>query len=354
MSGKVKLGFIGAGWWATTNHMPILQKRDDVQFVGVASLGQEALAKVKDEFGFGMATESVSELLAEDLDGVIVSSPHNLHAEHALAAIEAGCHVLVEKPFALSSKDARAVRDAAKRSDRHVLVPYGWNYMPFLETAHDLIAQGGVGEIDYVLCHMASPTLGLFAGERAVFDKWEAKVVESDLTTWQNPNSGGGYAHGQITHSSALMFWLTDLCVASVRSCIMSNAGGPVDLYDTASVIFDNGAIGTISGAATLPDNDPFQLDIRVFGKDGVLLVDVERERVELRRHDGAHVSVPVAPGAGAYSCEVPPERFVDLINGNGRNNSGAEIATRTAELLEAMHLSNKEQKSVDIKRGAS
>lgn len=354
MSGEVKLGFIGAGWWATTNHMPILQKRDDVRFVGVASLGQEALAKVKAEFGFDMATESVSELLAENLDGVIVSSPHNRHAEHALAAIAAGCHVLVEKPFALCSKDARAVRDAANRADRHVLVPYGWNYMPFLEAARDLVSQGGVGEIDYVLCHMASPTRGLFAGGRGVFDKWEAKVVEADITTWQNPNAGGGYAHGQITHSAALMFWLTDLRVASVCACVMHNAGGPVDLYDTASVKFENGAIGSISGAATLPDNDPFQLDIRVFGKDGVLLVDVERERVELRRHDGAHVSIPVAPGAGAYSCEVPPERFVDLIKGGGQNNSGVEIATRTAELLEAMHLSNTEQKSVEIDRWVS
>lgn len=351
MSHPVRLGFIGAGWWATTNHMPLLRARDDVQFVGVASLGQDSLFKVKSEFQFEMATENVEELLAQDLDGVIISSPHDLHARHALAVLSAGCHALVEKPFALSLEDARAVAKKAQEVNRHVLVPYGWNYMPFLEAARKLIAEGGVGEIDYVLCHMASPTRALFAGDGAAFDQWEAKIVDANISTWQDPSKGGGYAHGQITHSAALMFWLTDLQLASVHGCVMHNAGARVDLYDSASIVFEGGAIGTISGAATLPDNDPFQLDVRIFGKDGVLLVDVERERVELRRHDGNHVSIPVESGAGAYRCDDPPARFIDLIKGTATNNSDAKIATRTVELLEAMHISARENRAVHIDR---
>jgi len=352
MPDKIRLGFIGAGWWSTTNHMPILHKRDDVEFVGVASPGQDVLARVKAEFGFAMTTEDVSELLAQDLDGVIIASPHNLHTEHALMTLAAGSHALVEKPFALSAEDARSVLKAGLSAGRHVMVPYGWNYMPFLESAHDLVAQGLLGPIDYVLCHMASPTRSLFAGEGANFDQWKARMVEADLSTWQDPARGGGYAHGQITHSAALMFWLTDLRLKSVQGCAMSKAGARVDLYDSASIVFEGGAIGTISGAATLPDNDPFQLDIRIFGKDGVLLVDVERERVELRRHDGAHVSIPIEPGAGAYACTEPPLRFVDLIKGKGKNNSNAEIATRTAELLEAMHIAQDTGEPVEIAGG--
>jgi predicted dehydrogenase len=350
MKRKIRVGFIGAGWWATTNTMPILKARDDVTFVGVASLGRDILEKVQTEFGFQMVTESVDELLAQDLDGVIISSPHNLHAEHALAVLSAGCHALVEKPFSLTAKDARAVVSAAQKADRHVLVPYGWNYMPFLETAHELMAEGGVGQIEYVLCHMASPTLGLFTGGGAVFDQWKPSVVDADVSTWQDPNAGGGYAHGQITHSSALMFWLTGLRPAKVNSCLMHNADAAIDLYDSATILFEGGALGTISGAATLPDNEPFQLDIRIFGSEGVLLVDVERERVELRRRDGAHVSVPVERGAGAYVCHEPPMRFIDLIKGDGINNSDAEIAARTSELLEALHIANATGRPVQIR----
>lgn len=340
--GKVRLGFIGAGWWATTNHMPILKRRDDVEFVGVASLGKAELAKVREKFGFGMVTENVEELLAQDLDGVVISSPHDFHAEHAIAALNAGAHALVEKPFTLSSKEAWAVVDLAEKTGRHVLVPYGWNYMPFLERAKEIMDTNPVGPIEYVLCHMASPNRGLFAGSGSSFDGWEPSVSDANLSTWQDPARGGGYAHGQITHSAGLMFMLTGLRVSRVHGALLSAPNAKVDLFDSASVVFDNGAIGTISGAAGLPDNDPFQLDIRIFGPEGAMMIDIERERVELRRHDGQHISVPVAAGAGAYHCNVPPNRFVDLIQGKGRNNSDGRLAAKTVELLEAMHKAHK------------
>ncbi|MFX8797745.1 hypothetical protein ABTM57_20705, partial [Acinetobacter baumannii] len=66
-----------------------------------------------------------------------------------------------------------------------------------------------------------------------------------------------------------------------------AHAGSAVDLFDAAVVRFDNGALASLSGAATLADGDPYQVDIRLFGSDGVLMIDVERERVRLSRYDG-------------------------------------------------------------------
>jgi predicted dehydrogenase len=120
----------------------------------------------------------------------------------------------------------------------------------------------------------------------------------------------------------------------------MTRPDSKVDMYDAAAVVFEGGAIGTVSGAATLPDNDPFQVDLRIFGRDGVLLLDVERERLDVRRHDGSHVHEAVPAGEGAYSCEVPPVRFVEVIQGVGRNDSPGEVAARSVELIEAMHRS--------------
>ena len=62
---KVRLGFIGAGWWATSNHMPVLEAREDVELVGVCRLGEEALEQVKEKFGFEYATEDYDELLTQ-------------------------------------------------------------------------------------------------------------------------------------------------------------------------------------------------------------------------------------------------------------------------------------------------
>jgi len=336
---KVRLGFIGAGWWVTTNHLPILNKRDDVELVAICRLGQDLLQRIKDEFDFRFATEDYRELLAQDLDAVIVGSPHNLHYEHALAALQKGCHVLCEKPMTLDAAQAWQLVDTAAAKNLHLLIPYGWHYKPFIQTAKQLMQEGAVGAVEYVMCHMASPTKDFFGGGGTVPSQWKPTIAEPDPATWQVKEKGGGYGHGQVTHSSALMFWLTGLRAKEV-SCRMSAPNSGVDMYNTASVVFENGALGAVSGAATLPNDDKFQVDIRIFGSAGVLLLDVERERLEVRRHDGKHIHVEVAPHAGAYSCETPPERFIDLIRGRGSNDSPGDVAARSVELITAMYQS--------------
>jgi predicted dehydrogenase len=334
---KVRLGFIGAGWWVTTNHMPILSQRDDVEMVAVCRLGADVLQTIKDRFGFEYATEDYRDLLEISLDGVIVGSPHYLHHEHARAALDKGYHVLVEKPMTLDAVQAWDLVNTARERGLHLIVPYGWHYKPFIQQAKQLMSEGVVGQIEYVMCHMASPTKGFFSGGGNVPTQWTPSIAAPDPRTWQVKANGGGYGHGQITHSSALLFWLTGLRAMEV-SARMTSPNSDVDMYNTATVIFDNGAIGSISGAATLPDNDKFQVDIRVFGTDGVLLLDVERERVEVRRHDGQHQHVDVPAGEGAYSCETPPERFVELIQGVGFNDSPGEVAAWSVELITAMY----------------
>ncbi|HMN29524.1 MAG TPA: Gfo/Idh/MocA family oxidoreductase [Caldilineaceae bacterium] len=336
MSKKVRIGFIGAGWWATWNHMPILAKQPDVEMAGVCRLGPAMLQKVKDQFDFGFATEDYRELLKLGLDGVVVTSPHHLHYEHARAALEAGCHVMVEKPMTLKTSEAWELVKLAESKNRQLLVPYGWHYKPFVQQAKQLMNEGVVGQVEYVLCHMASPTKSLFAGAGEPPSEQAPTIAAPDPRTWQAPEQGGGYAHGQVTHSSALMFWLTGLRASEV-ACRMSKPNAEVDLYNSAAVTFANGALGTVSGAATLPDGSKFQVDLRIFGEEGVLLLDVERERVELRRHDGRNINLEIPHNAGAYDCDIPPVRFVELIQGQGSNDSPGEVAARSVEMIDAM-----------------
>lgn len=343
MQSKVRLGLIGAGWWATSNHLPVLAQRDDIELTALCRLGREQLALVRDQFGFRFATEDYRELLAQPLDAVIVASPHGLHHEHAKAALERGLHVMVEKPMALRAADAWELVDIAKKNGRHLLVPYGWNYKPFVENAHQLLLDGAVGEIEYVLCHMASPIRGLLAGTDVGEVVGEDGLFRPTASTWADPTvAGGGYGQSQLTHATGLLFFLTTLRAGSV-SAMMSGPGSAVELYDAMSVRFRNEAIGTISGAATVPPNNGFQVDVRIFGSEGMLLLDAERERLEVRRRDGRNTSVPVAPGDGAYTCDTPPNRFIELVQGRAvNNNSSGEVAARSVELLDAAYRSAK------------
>ncbi|WP_227497134.1 Gfo/Idh/MocA family protein [Planctomonas psychrotolerans] len=335
---RVRIGAVGAGWWATSNHFPLLAGREDVELVGVCGLGPD-LGTVRDRFGFGFATDSVDELFDAGLDAVVITTPHDLHFGVAAAALDRGLHVLCEKPMTLRADQAWDLVERRERAGTHFLVPYGWNYKPFTVAAKRMLDAGDVGDIQYALCHMASPTRGLFGGDPAhMLERWDSSTATApQASTWSAPEHGGGYAHGQVTHSSALFFWLTGLRAATVAGRV-ANAGSAVDLFDAAVVRFDTGALGTLSGAATLADGDKYQVDLRIFGSEGVLLLDAERERVILSRYDGRRESVDIAPDEGEYECLVPPVRFLELITGaSTENNSSVEVAARSVELIEAL-----------------
>src|SRR3712207_4782836 len=74
-----RIGVVGAGWWVTENHLPLLKDRTDVEFAGVCRRNPEQLQRVKERFGFEFATADYQEMLEKaSLDGVIVGSPHNV------------------------------------------------------------------------------------------------------------------------------------------------------------------------------------------------------------------------------------------------------------------------------------
>lgn len=345
---KARLGFIGAGWWATTNHMPILRARKDVEFVCVCRRDQELARRIQQDFGFAHTAADHRDLLAHDLDGVVVSTPHPLHAEHAKAALEAGCHVLVEKPMTTRAEDARELVRIAQAKGLHLVVSYGWHYRPLSVRAKQLMDEGLVGQIEHVECFMGSPGKNLFSGTS--FDHPEDAYLPPDLATYADPEtSEGGFGQGQLSHAVGLLIWLTGLQAESVFAR-MSNVGFPVDMYDALTVRFKGGAIGSVSGAVTVPAGGRFQLDLRIFGSEGVLLFDIDRERLDVYRHDGNHRILEVSRDDGAYRCDGPPHEFVELILGlTDRNSAPGGVGMRAVEIIDAAYRSHERGKEIRI-----
>ena len=340
-SRRVRLGFIGAGWWSTTYYLPLLRARPDVELVSICGLDPVVLQRCQRDFGFVHTTCDYHELLQQNLDGVVIGSPHALHAEHALAALAAGCHVMVEKPLTTEAAAARQIVAEAKRKKRHVLIPCGWQYRPIGIEAKRLMEQGVIGEVESVVCHMASPLKDLFSGKKFTGDS--TAYVSPNSATWADPRlAGGGYGYGQLPHAIGLMLWLTGLRPQNVFAR-MNQLKSQVDLYDAISIGYRGGAIGTISGAATLPPGTPgsFQLDLRIFGRKGFLHLDVSRDHLSWHSHRGQHQIIPLEAGAGAYQCDRPPNEFVDLIlDLTKENHSPGEVARDAVEVLDAAYRS--------------
>jgi predicted dehydrogenase len=125
----------------------------DLQTAGldVAAVGSrsaESAQRFADEFGIPRAHGSYDELAADpDVDIVYIATPHPAHAENAIAMLDAGKHVLVEKPFTLTAAEAAAVRDAARRNGLLAMEAMWTRYLPHMVRVRGLIADGALGEV---------------------------------------------------------------------------------------------------------------------------------------------------------------------------------------------------------------
>lgn len=332
-----RIGVIGAGWWAAANHIPELKKNPDCEIVAVNRLGAAELAEVQRTFGIEKGFEDFRKMLdAVPMDGVVISSPHTLHHKHASAALAKGCHVLVEKPMTTNAKDARDLVLKAKQAGREIVIPYGWNFKPWVDDARGLIE--GVGRIEHIVLHMANALDDLFAGKPML--ETEGAMFRPPASTWADPKAAGGFGWGQLVHPLGLLFRIADLEPEEVFA-VTGNSSANVDYYDAAVVRFSGGATAALSGAATLPKGRPVQIDLRIFGSEGMLLLDIERERLELRRRDGKDEVVTLKPGDGAYACSEPLRVLIDLCLGHEvKNDAPGETGMRAVEVLDAMYRS--------------
>ncbi|PZR00773.1 MAG: oxidoreductase [Cereibacter sphaeroides] len=345
-----KIGVVGVGWWATVNHIPTIQAGTDAEVVALCDLDAERLRIAGDQFGIAGRYTDLAEMLAKErLDGLMVSTPHVAHTAPAIAGLKAGCHVLVEKPMATSAADGRAIAAAAKAAGKEVLVPTGMNFTPFSIRAAEIVRKGRIGTVRHAICQMGSALEDLFAGEPMIETK--DHLFRPPASTWADPARAGGYAWGQMSHSLAWLFYVTDLQLEQLF-CFDGKSKTGVDFYDAAAARATNGATVSLSGAATVPKHRGMHMDIRIYGTEGMIAFDCEagRARLELRRLDGKDEVIELAEGEGEYDGTLPVRVFAALCAGKPVvNASNAENGARVTETLDAIYRSAKSGKLEQI-----
>jgi predicted dehydrogenase len=145
----MRFAFAGLGTATRSLHLPALARIADAEVVGGCDPADVARERFERETGtptYG----SVAEMVAgEEPDVVVVASPPDSHAQLCLEAIEAGAHVLCEKPLATSVADADRVLDEAERARRSVAVHHGFREQPIFRTLRERIGSDGVGEMRF-------------------------------------------------------------------------------------------------------------------------------------------------------------------------------------------------------------
>lgn len=300
----------------------------------VCRLGAEPLERALREFGFAFASEDYRDVLARRPDVVVVASPHHLHYEHVRAALLAGSHVLCEKPMTVEPCQAHELVACAVRLDRHLVIANGYQYLPHLPDIRRRLADGVIGKIEHVACTFVSATRPVFEGTIG-FERWNRTFFRPAVATWQDPANGGGYAYGQLSHSIALMLWLTGLTAHSVAA--RSYGTGPIDLADAATLAFDGGAVAAISGAAGMPEGHRALLRLVISGSDGMMSIDLDRDAAEIQTLGSGVEHLPIVPGDWVYNCIGPVDALVDLAQGRSENRAPAAIGAATVSIISAM-----------------
>lgn len=163
----LRIGIIGSGSIARNAHMPGYRAQTDAEVVAVCDIVPGRAAAFAQEFGIAHAYESYEEMLRrEQLDAVSVCTPNFAHHDTAIAALEAGLHVLCEKPIAMNLSEAREMVAAAHRKHKTLQIGLHWRFTSEAQLLKRMIDAGDLGEIYYgeatCLRRRGIPSWGVF------------------------------------------------------------------------------------------------------------------------------------------------------------------------------------------------
>lgn len=204
----------------------------NARLAGVQGRDQAKARAFAADFGIE-AFDSIEAMARGGVEAVIISSPHPLHREHAIAALEAGMHVLVEKPMALSTADCDAMIAAANAANRKLGVISQRRWFPAVRRVRDALDSGKIGR----------PILA----DVVMFGWRDEAYYRSDPWRGSWAAEGGGVLVNQAPHQLDLMLWMMGP-VDEVQA-YWANLNHPyIEVEDTAvaSIRFKSGALGSI------------------------------------------------------------------------------------------------------------
>lgn len=202
---KLKVGVVGCGGIANGKHLPAMKKNGNFEIAAFCDLIEERAVRAKAAYGTEDARvyTDYRELLREELDAVYVLTPNSAHAPVAIAAMQAGKHVMCEKPMAKTYAEAKAMVDAARETGKILTIGYQNRYRADSQYLKAACEQDDLGEIYFAKAHAirrrAVPTWGVFldAEKQGGGPLIDIGTHALDLTLWMMDN----YAPASVTGS---------------------------------------------------------------------------------------------------------------------------------------------------------
>lgn len=326
----IRVGVIGAGWFASRRHCPDIQKQAGASLTAFCRRDAAKLKRMADHFGVANCFTDYRDLIRSGtVDGVVICSPHALHYEHARAALEAGLHVLVEKPITLRPGEGRELVDLARRKGLALVVaqnpPY-WNHCQYLRAK---IQENALGKIEAAELHWVGNVEAVFGV--VPLPETLPGVVPPTLFRKDPKLNGGGYFVDGGSHLVCELLWCTGLRAVEVTAQ-MDNPEW--DLCSVVTLRMSNGSLATITCTTNSRIFDK-RIHSLYFGAGGTALVRGMPFQVTLECPKARPVTVtekelPAAP--------TPLDNWVECIQGKVQPAMDGDTAVHIVEVLEAAY----------------
>jgi predicted dehydrogenase len=233
VSSKVRFGVIGLGNMGSA-HCGYIPGIDDAAVTAVCDVDPAKVERWSKQLNCPGFTSATELLKAKACDAVLIATPHYDHPPIGIAALEAGYHVLVEKPIAVGVKSARQLIEASKRFPNQVFgIMFNQRSNPMYQKLRELIADGELGEITRITWLITD-----------WFRTWTYYASGGWRATWAG--EGGGVLINQCPHNLDLIQWITGLMPSRITAVGFIGKTHPIEVEDEMSAILEypNGAIG--------------------------------------------------------------------------------------------------------------
>ncbi len=343
---KLRVGVIGLGMGR--NHIKGFQRHEKADVVAIADVDEAKLKQVGEEYGVKKSFRSGEELIENasklDLDIISVATPNKFHCGLSIASMQAGCHVLCEKPLAMNAGEGREMEKVSQETGCRLMVNFSFRFKDAAQALKRQVDAGRLGDIYYArtvwLRRRGMPGFGGWFGQKALSGGGpliDLGVHRIDLALWlmgyPDPTYvlGSTYDHiaQEVARKEKKDFDVEDLAVAMVK--------------------FDNNAtlVAEASWASNIEEKG--LQEIRLMGTEGGLLYNnTHKKDAELYyESEGDHYNACLnAVGSPAPSAM---EHFVDCILNDKPHIASVREGVVVMELLDAIYESAEKGEPVKL-----
>ncbi len=293
MNTTVRWGILSTAKIATAKVIPGMRRAARAEVVAIASRDTAAAQAAADELSIARAYGSYEALLDDtDVDAIYIPLPNHLHAEWTVKALEAGKHVLCEKPLALTAHDAEDMFAAADAAGRHLAEAFMYRHHPSWRAVRRLVDEGRIGEL------------------RAV-DSWFSYFNDDPANIRNIAAYGGGALYDIGCYNVNLSRWLFGGEPVSVSGAIHRDPASGVDTLTSGTLGFANSVATFTCATRVEPDQR-----VHIYGSAGRIVVEIpfnippdRPSRIQVvaggQPPVAPNVEVLEFPPADPYACEV-------------------------------------------------